>query len=136
MLSYNLLVQVYSSNMPGGGGGVCTEEHMQLFPWAKPFPFPLRTIHYLMLLITTRNNMTLHAGCQFQNIFCAGKMETKCLNWFWWNLPFLYWWFLFGISFFLVVVLKIAKRMLPRKEEDFCILKCSVCMRNLIIRLS
>jgi len=33
-----------------------------------------------MLLITMRNNMTLHAGCQFQNIFCAGKMETKVLK--------------------------------------------------------
>ena len=26
------------------------------------------------------NNMTLHAGCQFRNIFCAGKMETKVLK--------------------------------------------------------
>lgn len=49
-------------------------------PWAKPFPFLLGTIHNLMLLIIMPNNMTLHAGCQFRNRFCACKMETEVLK--------------------------------------------------------
>ena len=46
----------------------------------KPFPFLHGTIHNLMLLITMPDNMTLHVGCQFRNIFSAGKMETKVLK--------------------------------------------------------